>query len=517
MVKSRSTLKEITIWTLVIAVGLIAEVAMVKPARAATAGQTVLYFHKEPSDANETYNALLPVPAEPGADTASAATSTTNYNSASPALCESTNNTGETFNQASASAASTGERCIASFVSPPVGQSIAFSASDTNALSIDLYTSESSSQATSTPKAYVYKLSGGTFTSIATFTGTDPGTAITHFNATATPASVSLVLTDRIVVVLTQNVTKSHTGTTVSNYFDNNSRSPSANLTIKYSMITPNQPTLTGTNDDDFIQAQATTSCTGSPTFHTIWTCAAPSAANTAGHFNDEDGVPTGSAGDTSGFLWLRNSCGSGTVACTPSNFGTTPSNTFLYQTLTSGYGDGTVRTAVESSLAYQVGATSPASPYNHAGIVLWTSNTDYLEVQVYSASAKGSANTAKVAINNSSTLSTTANINTSASNGLYNRVWIGFSKTGTAYQPQYSTDGSSWTSIGSAITHATAFTRVGLNAYSAVGISTSVTNYAGAFDYFSYGFGPPGPTVTQRMRDGKWWLSGAQQNYWLN
>jgi hypothetical protein len=518
----RGFLREAAIWTLVATVALGVEIQLAKPARAAVSGQTTLYFHKEPSDANETFNALLPLPAEPGADTpVTTTTSTTNVN-ASPAtaLCESSGNTGETFNQVSASAATTGERCIGSFISPPVGQAISVATSDTNALSIDLYTSESSSQATSTPKAYIYKWNGTTLTNFATFTGADPGTAITHFNAAATPsANVTFTSTDRVVVILSQSVTKSHTSTTVSNYFDNNSRSPSANFTMNYSLTTPNTPSLTGTNDDDFTQAQATTACTSSPSFHTVWTCLDPVNANANVSFNDEDPAPTGSAGDTSHWLWLRDECGSGATACTsPSNFGTTPSNAFLYQSLPIGYGDGNVRTVLESSLAYTVAGTSPSTPFSHSGIVLWTSNTDYLEVQIYAGAVKGAINTAKVAINNSGTLSTTANINSGLSNGFYNRMWVGFAKTGTGYQPQYSTDGSTWTSLGSAITHATAFTRVGLNSYSGVSIASTVTNYAAAFNWFSYGFAaPPGPTVTQRMRDGKWWNSGAQQNYWLN
>lgn len=146
----------------------------------------------------------------------------------------------------------------------------------------------------------------------------------------------------------------------------------------------------------------------------------------------------------------------------------------------------------MNSALSYQIGATTPVSPYNHVGLVLWTSNTDYLEIQLYSTGVKSSANTVQVALNNSSSLSGATNINTVTTAGTFGLVWLGFVNTSGSWQAQYSTDGSTWNNIGSAVNHSL-FTRAGLNSFAAV----SGANYAGAFDWFQSTLSPVAYTQT--------------------
>jgi len=457
---------------------------LVGHSKATTNGQTYLFFKKEPSDVNATYNSLTLSPGDTRADTASATTSTTNVNVAGgpTALCESSNNTGETFTQISASAASTGERCIGTFISPPVGSVFTMSTTDTPSISANVYTAESASQVTSSPNIYIYQCSS-TCTSPGTLiakwtTCADPGTSPTVCTAAQTavaPANnITFAATDRIVIILSQNITRARTGNSVSNYIDSSSRSPSAGIQIGYNIVTPNTPSFTGAMDDDFNFGVTQTTCANT-SYHTKWTCPTPSAANSSADFISADTLGNVSPSST-GWLNLRNQCSS----CTVSNFGTTPSNAFIYQTLPGDYGDGNVRTIVNSALSYQIGATSPSSPYNHVGLVLWTSNTNYLEIQLYSTGVKSSTNTVQVALNNSGSLSGATNINTSTTAGTYGRIWLGFSNTGGSYQAQYSTDGSSWTSVGSAVAH-DAFLRTGLNSFAAI----SGANYSGAFDWF--------------------------------
>lgn len=451
---------------------------------AATSGQTTLYLKKEPSDINATYNALSLSSGDTRSDTASATTSSTNVNASPPtSFCESSNNTGETFTQVSASATSTGERCIGTFISLPVGKVFTMSTGDSASISANIYSSESTSQVTSAPRIYIYRWSGsGTTVStsdlIASWTTcADPGTSPTVCAVAQTAVSpannITFAATDRILVIISQNVTRARTGGFVSNYFDNSSRNPSASIEFGYDLSTPNRPGLSGSLDDDFLTSQASTTCSGT-SYNTKWTCPAPSAANSSADINSASMTPTG--GDSSSWLTLRNQCAS----CTVSNFGTTPSNAFMYQPMPIPYGDGTIRTVVNSALSYQIGATTPSSPYNHVGLVLWTSNTDYLEVQLYSTGVKSSTNTVQVALNNSGTLSGATNINTSTTLGTYGLIWLGFSNTGGSWQAQYSTNGSTWNNIGTAVSH-TAFTRVGLNSFAAV----SGANYSGAFEWF--------------------------------
>jgi len=473
----------------------IGESLKIQIAEAATSGEMTLYFHKEPSSANETYNSLNFTPAEPAAYTASALTSTTNTNATPPtSFCESSNNTGETFNQVGASAATTGNRCIGTFVSPPVGQAFTMSTTDASAAAGAIWSSRSNTAVTAAVNIYLYRWNGsGTSVvaadRIATFTGATPGTAATlsSFAAVAPANNITFAATDRIVAIVSMNVTVASSSRTVSVYFDNSAATTQSNIILKYTAIAPGKPALSGTKDDDFTTDAATTACTtGGVIYNTKWTCLQGTAASTAGAFNS-GGTGAAPLGDSSNWLWLRNQTTATTAV--PSNFGATPSNTFLYQPLDVGYGDGTVRTVVNSSLAYTVGTISPTTPFNHSGLVLWTSNSDYLEVQVYSDAVKGAANSAKVVLNNNGVLGTPVGINSTVSNGLYNRVWIGFQNTGGNYQAQYSTDGSIWNNLGSPVAHA-AFSRVGLNAFTE--LNSPISSYAGAFEWFQHTFAPP-------------------------
>lgn len=471
----------------------LAEKLNVPEAQATTAGQMKLYFHKEPSDKNETYNSLSFTPPEPAADTAAATPATNTFNPAAPALCEASTNTGETFNRVSAiNNSAAHEGCIASFISPPVGQAITISVGDTAPTAV-LWIVDSANTVTGSEKIYLYKWDGTTLTNFVTLTSTtDPSTTITSATWTSSAfTGTTFAATDQVVAIATKVFTSTGNGNS-SILFDSTARA-NAQITLKYTPITPNKPSLAGAKDDDFTSGAATTACnTTGVAFNTKWTCLNGTATNSTGSFND--GNIGGTTGDTSEWLWLNNQSTSATF--TPSNFGTTPSNTWMYQALDSGYGDGVVRTVINSTLAYTIGATNPTTPFSHAGLVLWTSDTDYIEVQVYSDAAKGAINTAKVALNNCTSSCTGNNgtitsvsLNASVSSGFYNRVWVGFQKTGTNYQAQYSTNGTIWNNIGSAVTH-TAFTRVGLNSYDKVG--SLAASYASAFEWFQHTFLPP-------------------------
>lgn len=477
----------------------------IQEAKAATAGQMKLYFHKEPNSKSELYNSLNFTPPEPSAETAVTTPATNTFNSASPALCEASTNTGETYNKVTAANVSSAhEGCIASFISPAVGQNITISVGDT-APTASLYVVDSATAVTGSWKIYLYKWNGSTLAAsnlIATMSSTtDPGTTVTLATWTSSAITAqSLVQTDRILAIATKTFTSAGTGTS-SIKFDSNGTSGTALgtafVTMKYSATTPNKPSLAGIKNDDFTTGAATTACsTAGVAYNTKWACLQGTAANTAGSFNA--GNTAGTIGDTSDWLWLKNQINS--TAGVASDFGATPSNTFLYQTLNAGYGDGVVRTVVNSNAAYTVGAGTPATPFNHTGLVLWTSNTDFIEIVLYSDGLKNNstANTVKVGYINSAVsltaIQSATGINSAVSNGLYNRVWLGFSKVGNTYTPQYSTDGTTWNNLGAGVAHTTAFTRTGLNAFTK--IASPVTAYAGAFEWFQHTFASPNITV---------------------
>jgi len=210
-------------------------------------------------------------------------------------------------------------------------------------------------------------------------------------------------------------------------------------------------------------------------------------------------------AGDSTGWLWLRNQTTS--TSASVSNFGTTPSNTFLYQTLPAGYQDGSVTTVLNSSAMHDAASSGTSPPDNHAGLVLWTSNTDYLELQVASIAPINDSGTAtvKVQLYNSGVLQGSSDLNASTTGNGFSNIWLRITKTGNTYQAQYSTDGASFTPNGS-VTHATAFSRVGLNAFTA--IANPVTSYAGAFEWFEQSMTQP-PQYTQSSYR---WFGNADQ-----
>jgi regulation of enolase protein 1 (concanavalin A-like superfamily) len=498
----RDRLREATSWAFVIIVMLTVVMAVVfSHASATTGGKMTLYFHKEASDVNETYNALSLTPPEPAADTAQGTlTSATNVNATPPtSFCESGDGQTDAQNERVASAASTGNRCLGTFISMPIGNAISIGTGDTSAITSQLWSSESASQAAVALNVYLYRcsttcISTTTLTStdrIATLTCAEPGTSATTCTVTATPANnITFVATDRIIAIVSSNVTTLRSGASTAFYFDSSART-AASVTLKYTALgynTTNKPALTGSLDDDFTTAAATTACTtGGVAYGTNWTCLQGSAANTAGAFNAEDTAAAGS-GDSSS--WLRLSNQTTTTAAVPANFGTTPSNTFLYQTMPASYGDGSITTVVNSTATFGVGATTPTTPFNHIGLVLWTSNTDYLELQEYSTAATTGTNSVSVALNNSGTIGTAVSLNASTTSGIFGEVWLRMTNTAGSWQAQYSTDGTTWNNVGSAVVHTTVFTRVGLNAFAK--IANPVSTYAGAFEWFEYNLASP-------------------------
>jgi hypothetical protein len=463
------------------------------PATAATSGQTTFYFSNF-SDADETYGSLslspptyndIPTNLTPGRFISN------DFNPAAPTLCRGGGGMAENMGVVGGNA---GDHCFNTFISPPINSSFTMSTADANAISGSIYTAEDDSHLTANPTIRIYRYSGSgttlnTTDLVYTFIGADPGTTIAA--ETIGPATPSNTVTfntgDRIAAVVTGNVTGARSGSGLALYLLTDGFNPAAHITINYTFDTPNKPSLTGTYDDDFNTAMATTACsTSGTTFNTKWSCLQGSASNSSGSMNDEDLTPTSSGGDSSGWLWLKNTCGSGSGSCTGSDFGTTPSNTFLYQSLPANYTNGTVRTALNFKPCITSFCDSP--PKAFVGIVLWSSNTDYLEVDVYNDAYIGSSTTdsVKVALNKSGTLSGATSLNPPLA-ASYDRVWIGFSNTNGSYQAQYSTNGSTWTNIGSPVSHST-FSRTGLNSFMSLSDTTTPAgeNEAAAFDWFA-------------------------------
>jgi len=465
-------------------------------------GQTKLYLHKENSDIFETYNNMGVTPPEPAADTLSSTTSTATVNATPPtAFCESSANTSDKFNDIGADTSNfTNNYCMATFISSPLDGPVNMTTSDTANITGQFWSSESASQVTAAMNIYIYKYSGSsTVTStnrLATLTCSDPGTAATSCAPTAAAPANNLFFSagDRIAAIVSMNVTAIRAGSNVQVYFDSTARTASF-IKLGYTFYgnsSANKPGLAGTFDDDFTTDSTTTACTtGGVIYHTKWTCLQGSAANTTGNFNAA-GTSGTINGDSSGWLWVQNK--TSTTAAVPCNFNAnssgscaTPSNTYIYQTLPASYTSGNVTTLLNSSVLYDIGSTptNSGTPYSHSGLVLWTSNSDYLEVQVYSDSAINDTgtNNVKVALNTNGTLSGATSLNTATSNNAFSNIWLRFVNTAGSYQAQYSTDGTSFTNVGSAVSHS-AFTRVGLNAYAA--IANPVMSYAGAFEWFS-------------------------------
>lgn len=365
----------------------------------------------------------------------------------------------------------TGDFCANTFLSAPVGAAVSISTSDTNSLLFAAHAGPDTANddAVAQVRARFYKYDGA-YTLFATLTtGNIPMTASSVSEAAGdskhlltvqgTPSSsVTINAGDRIAVTVSVNVTTASTaaGTPKIKLFLSNLDAtwggPSF-AQVAYTVTTPNRPTFTGNNDDDFTTSAAQSCGAGGSTYNTVWTCVTPNAGT--GDLNAAQAVKD--------WLWLRNP---GTT--TPSNFGTTPTNTYLYRTMPTGSGN--LRTVVSTTPCSTTGSCR-----NRAGLVLWTSDTDYIIVEVaYSGGNYG------VQIDNSGTIS-----NFTSLAGAYDRVWLGWTKTGTSFQATYSTDGSTWNNLGSAISHSTAFTRVALNVFSDYNAP-----HAAAFEWFKANMG---------------------------
>lgn len=494
----KKSIHNATSWFVVIAVIFSSlSVVLLPHVHATTGGQMKLYFHKEASDINETYNSLSLTPPEPAADTApGTTTSTTNINASPPtSFCESTDGQTDAQNERIASAASTGNRCMSTFISMPIGNAISIGTGDgATAISSQLWSSESATQVASALSVYLYRWNGsGTTVSstdrIATLTCAEPGTSATSCTVSSAPANnITFAATDRIVAIVADNVTTLRSGNTVNYYFDSDGRAPTS-VTLKYTALaynTSNKPGLTGSMDDDFTNSGGS-NCSSTGVAYNNWTCLGSSAASVTGSFGVEDTAGASSFDESS---WLQLSDRVTTTSAITSNFGTTPSNTFIYQPMPTSYGDGNITTVVNSTATFGVGAGTPGSPFNHVGLVLWTSNTDYLELQVYSTAATTGTNSVNVALNNSGTIGTASSLNSTTTTGIYGEVWLRITNTSGTFQGQYSTNGTTWNNVGSSVSHTTAFTRVGLNAFTK--IANPVNTYTGAFEWFSYGLAAP-------------------------
>lgn len=439
-------------------------------AHAATSGQMTLYLHRENSAASTTYNALTLSPPSPTTLTTSANV-TALVTPAAP--CESAQTTGNAINSISVDDDSTppgtGDNCLATFFSSPVGQTITVETTDTDALYGEIYGSNTPGDTANTNVIMrVYKYDGTTFTQFGAVTLGDFGTGVTdqRVTAAATPSSaVTLNAGDRIVVALSLNVIAfdGSGGADVTRVEFGATPAPSF-LRLSYTAITPSKPELTGADDDDFTTSSGVdgwTDCANAgTTYNTKWTCTTPSGT-TLGQFN--------AAATSSEWLILRDKEG----ATLGTNFGASPENTYIYQTVdTNADGEGTLSTVLNSAIDASGGTT----PYFHSGLLLWTSNTDYLVIEAaFDGTNRG------VMVNNSGTLSNSTALSE------YNRLWLRWDKTGTSYQAQYSTDGTTYTNIGSSVSHATTFTRAGLTSYAAA----INTEYAAAFEWFDYALAP--------------------------
>ncbi len=455
--------KNITHFSLIVSIVVGAvfswSITFIPIAEATTSGQTTFYLHNEVADANTTYNVMTQTLSNI-ATTSTTARSTTNVNATPPTvLCEASTNTGDSFGEIRLRLnTNLDHRCAGSFISPPVGQSITINTTDTSSLAARIFVSVDNTTVSITPHVYFYRYSGGTLTLIGTFNGTDPATtSITQQDLTATPsANVTLAAGDRFVAILTMVINSGASGGRDGFfYFDETAQE--SYVRVNYTTITANKPSLAGSNDDDFTTAAT---CTTNCTYNTKWT-----------YVQSLTGSSLNAHTDSSQWLRLENNQG----ASLGTNWSTTPSNTYMYQTVPAG--DFDMWTAASHEMS-----DAGVSPWNHASIFLWTSNTDYLEVEsFYNGTTRG------VQVNNSGTM-----VGSVTAISTYNLIWLRINKSGTSYQAQYSTDGSSFTNLGSAITHATAFTRMGLNTYS----SQANVQHGATFEFFKVSVTSVSPSV---------------------
>lgn len=431
-------------------VSIITVIPVSLPIQAATSGQTTYYFHTEVADANTKYNHMgLSSPNSITGTTA--ATSTTNTNASPPTqLCEASKNT-NTFTIVQTSlTTNNANRCLVSMISPPVGQTLNIATSDQDALSSQLYLSVSNIKVNIIPHIYIYRLSDTTLTHFATMDGTDPTTtSIAAQNYTATPfVNITFSPDDRFVAIVSMQVLSgASSGIQGLIYFD--LTNADSFLKVNYTTTTKNGPVLNGIQDDAFaVDAICTNDCS----YNTKWTYENGSANSSLNVHNT-----------SSEWAILTNSLG----ANLGSNWGTSPTNSRLYQALPTG--DFAMWTAVSSDVK-----CCGATPFHHGSLYLWASNTDFLEIQLFkNASNRG------IQINNSGTLTGTRTVIA----GKYNLIWLRWNKNVSSYQAQFSIDGITWTNLGKPIVHKGAFTRMGLSSF------TSQINTATgwAFSFFKF------------------------------
>ena len=359
----------------------------------------------------------------------------------------------------------TGDKCVATFYSLPVGQTITIESTDTGSLSVAYYfiTTVEDGNVNATFRFYQYDDSAASTSIFGTLVDSNlPSGSSGRRTVSGTP-SVTRTLDpeDRIIVVWTLNIIlldSSGGQDSVGLRFDDETDGISY-AAINYTLIAPYKPDLSGSADDDFTNASTTAPCTSGGVAYKNWTCITP---NGSGEFNAH--------ASSSQWLILNNIRGA-----SGENFGATPDNTYMYQTVPSG--DGNITTVVNNALR-GFGATS-----THSGLLLWTSDTDYLILGVHSTTSNDGIKFLN--IDNSGAFSATTTLTAN-----WGRVWLRWAKTGTNYQASYSIWGttSTFTDIGSAISHPTAFTRMGLNVFA----SSADTEYSGAFEYFDSTLAPP-------------------------
>jgi hypothetical protein len=433
--------------------------------------RSVLYLQTDDTEVGAFDTMTLGYPTEAGSNSQGGATVTF----ANPP-CESTGVNRQVFQPAPAVDGITGDICLATFFSQPLGQTNSVTTSQTNSITVQVGAGGLygvGNNAVAAPRVRLYKYDGLTYTLFATLTGTAWGIWPSPQSFTGTPsANVSFNPSDRIVALFTANITspESSGGTDQIVLDIHDPTDPNQNYISLQNIgfSTPNRPDLTGSRDDDFTTYAAETACSNAGvTYNTKWTCTTPTGTSLGKFKAHYGGSPA--VTDVGSWLAIRNL----QASTLGTNFGTSPTNTYLYQVVdTNSDGDGNISTVVNHSLFRN---TTGSSPFLHSGLLLWSSNTDYAEVQVnWDATALKHV----VQLNQNGTLSNAASLNLS-----HNLVWLRWSKSGTTYTPQYSMDGANWISLGSGITHATTFTRAGLTTYA--GVASGDTG--AAFDYFDY------------------------------
>src|SRR3989338_6077186 len=382
---------------------------MPQQASAATSGQAVFYFRSENPDASTTANTLSLTPPADSVNTvlggANGYQAGVNYPNGNPGCELGELMIGNTGNQIAIDSdngtVKLGDTCIASFYSLPVGQAISVETTDSSSIDWSMYftAEEDGSPAFSgAVLMQLYKWDGTAgisgYTLFASSTGAYVTTAQTNAStsAIATPsANVTFAAGDRIVAVVSGRIRAADSSGGNDNYavlFDQ--RDSPSHIRIKYTILTPSKPDLTGSRDDDFTTGIAEEDCTNSGlNFLTKWTCATETGTTLGSVRSDVSGH-----GSSTHWLILRDK-EDGTLGADMSE------NTMLYQTVdTNSDGDGSITTVVNVNSP----AAQGTSPYSHSGLALFVTTattTDYISVEAaYDGTNRG------VALNQNGTLS---------------------------------------------------------------------------------------------------------------